>query len=243
VSDPRFKLSSVLLISAVVGAAAFAAGRSTSDANVAATTTIERATTEPPQLPSTERAADGLPPGHPAPTGELPPGHPSVPSGDPGEPSPHEHDRTLETERELSWTAPPRWKSVPNASSMRLATYQIPRVPTDTQDPELAVMQAGGSVDANVERWVGQFGDEGKRSVERTRKTVAGLAVTMVSIKGTYSGGMGADARPSPGWALLGAIVETPGMPHFFKLTGPAKSVAGARAELDGLVASLRTAP
>jgi hypothetical protein len=29
-------------------------------------------------------------------------------------------------------------------------------------------------------------------------------------------------------------------MPHFFKLTGPAKSVAAARAELDELVASLK---
>ena len=41
---------------------------------------------------------------------------------------------------------------------------------------------------------------------------------------------------PQPGWALLGAIVETAGMPHFFKMTGPAKSVKAARTELEGMI-------
>jgi hypothetical protein len=38
---------------------------------------------------------------------------------------------------------------------------------------------------------------------------------------------------------MLGAIVETQGMPHFVKMTGPVKSVKAARAELDELLASI----
>jgi hypothetical protein len=49
---------------------------------------------------------------------------------------------------------------------------------------------------------------------------------------------MGKDRGDASGWALLGAVVATPGMPHFFKLTGPAKSVKAARAEFDQLVAT-----
>lgn len=102
--------------------------------------------------------------------------------------------------------------------------------------------QAGGSVDANVDRWIGQFGADANKTAKRTKKKIAGFDVTVVEVEGTFAGGMmgmKSDRGPSEGWALLGAIVETPGMPHFFKMTGPAKSVRAARAELDELLASL----
>ena len=38
---------------------------------------------------------------------------------------------------------------------------------------------------------------------------------------------------------MLDAIVQTEGMRHFFKLTGPVKSVKAARAELDELLGSI----
>lgn len=41
------------------------------------------------------------------------------------------------------------------------------------------------------------------------------------------------------GSALLGAIVSTPDMPQFFKLTGPAKTVLTARGELEAMIGSL----
>jgi hypothetical protein len=44
---------------------------------------------------------------------------------------------------------------------------------------------------------------------------------------------------PKPGYALLGAIVET-SPPTFFKLTGPEKTVMAARADFDKLVDGLR---
>jgi hypothetical protein len=42
-----------------------------------------------------------------------------------------------------------------------------------------------------------------------------------------------------PGWALLGAIVETPGSPYFFKMLGPSPSIQTARPSFDRLLASL----
>ena len=68
-----------------------------------------------------------------------------------------------------------------------------------------------------------------------------GRHVTIVEVEGTFGGGMGPGQGAKEGWALLGAIVATPGMPHFFKLTGPAKTVKDARPQLDELVASLTT--
>jgi hypothetical protein len=116
---------------------------------------------------------------------------------------------------------------------MRLATYKIPRVQGDPADPELSIVAAGGSVEANADRWVGQFDAEGQKTAKRSTRKVGALDVTIVDVQGTFSGGMGPAAGPSADWALLGAIVPAADTLYFFKLTGPAKSVAAARAEFD----------
>ncbi len=75
---------------------------------------------------------------------------------------------------------------------------------------------------------------------KRETKKIAGLEVTLVEVDGAYSG-MGTKAEG--GMALLGAIVATPDLPHFFKITGPKRTVQAARADLDALLASLKVDP
>lgn len=217
----RFSASTVVIVSAIVGAAAFAAGRSMHDAGTSSAGPTAAIASEPPVATTTSTA--------------LPPGHPPVESSAATTmlPSP-----AASAESSLSWKVPVKWQTVPNASTMRLATYRV------GPDGEMAVSQAGGAVDANVDRWIGQFGPDAKKNAKVTTKKVAGLDVTIVEVEGTFGGGgmgMGANAGAKEGWALLGAIVATPGMPHFFKLTGPAKTVKAARPELDELVGSLST--
>jgi hypothetical protein len=242
-SERRFSAPTVLVVAAVVGAGAFAAGRSSFGSAPANPPFVESATAE--RLP----ASGDLPEGHPAMgnpamvEGELPPGHPPIDPGiDPAiDPGAHaQGDFAAPAQPSLSWTAPPRWQKVPNPSTMRLATYRVPHEPGDDEDPELSVSQAGGAIDANAARWVGQFDPEGKKTAKQTVRKVGDLEITIVEVEGTFSGAMGRERGDEPGWALLGAIVATPGMPHFFKLTGPAKSVKAARVEFDSLIASLK---
>jgi hypothetical protein len=47
---------------------------------------------------------------------------------------------------------------------------------------------------------------------------------------------MGQQADAKPEWAMVGAIVETRGLPYFFKMMGPATGVRAARAAFDRLV-------
>lgn len=105
----------------------------------------------------------------------------------------------------------------------------------------MTVVRAGGTTDANIKRWVGQFADA--REEKRTERKVRGLKVTTVEIVGTFTGGgpmsMSADPGRHPGWALLGAIVETEGSPYFFKLLGPAATVSAARPEFQALIDSI----
>lgn len=211
----------LVLLTVIGGAAIFAASRSHE-----ATPEIKPAAAQSsPPVDSTE-----LPPGHP-PTGNLPPGHPPVGSAaaSPGMP--------VKAEASLTWTAPARWEAVPHMSTMRIVTYRVPKVVGDIEDAEVSVTRAGGDIEQNAARWVSQFDEKG-RVAKRTTKEVAGLAVHLVDVEGDYTSMKGEVEKE---WAMYGAIVDTPNGSHFFKMTGPKKSVANARAEMDTLIASLKT--
>jgi hypothetical protein len=144
---------------------------------------------------------------------------------------------------EIAYDVPATWQKAENPSPMRKETYKIPRAPGDAEDAELSISQAGGSVDMNVKRWVGQFETKGPDATKQTERKVGDLKVTMVEIKGVFNGsGMpgGPPAAPKPNFALLGAIIETSGSPWFFKLTGPEKTVEAAKADFERFVGSIR---
>jgi len=140
------------------------------------------------------------------------------------------------------WTAPAAWSVAPNPSKLRIATYKIPKLPTDPEDADLSVSQAGGGAEANIKRWASQF--EGSPELKVSHRDVGGLKVTIVDGHGIFNGGGmpgGPPSSPKRNWALLGAIVDSVDPPYFFKLTGPEKTVTAARADFDTFVGSLHT--
>jgi hypothetical protein len=142
---------------------------------------------------------------------------------------------------EVTWEAPKAWTSMPNANTMRKATYKIPKAGGDTDDAELTVTAASGGVDANVKRWAGQFGNAEPKTEART---VNGLKVTVVEIRGTFASGggmMGGPTTSKDKYMLLGAVVDQGDRQHFFKMTGPEKTVTAAKKDFDALVASVRS--
>lgn len=170
--------------------------------------------------------------------GALPPGHPALPDMPTGAAMPPANDEAPS----LQWTMPPSWHVVPNPSTMRLATYEIPKAPADTDVAQLSIVRAGGTPEANAQRWVSQFDAAGKDT--RLEENVHGMHVTVVRVEGTYLGGGMMNGAPEehPHWELLGAIVQAKGMPYFFKLVGPAASVNKARPAFDAMIASLTPA-
>jgi hypothetical protein len=182
---------------------------------------------------------ESLPADHPPVQGAaspLPPNHPPIS----GAVSPHDgiggSIASADEAPAITWDVPTGWKTLPNPNAMRIATYR-----PASGDSELIAARAGGSTDANIQRWIGQF-DEPAQS-QRSRRTVHGFRVEVVEIRGTYAGsGMmpGAPSEPHPGWTLLGAVVETPGSHYFFKLIGPSDQVQATHASFDALIASIR---
>ena len=133
----------------------------------------------------------------------------------------------------VAWEDPPEWRRLPAGNPMRKATYRVPKAGAESEDGELAVFyfgpNQGGSLEANVERWVKQFSDAS--DVKRSERTAHGLRQHIVEIEtGTFSSGMpGGPTTPKKGYGLLGAIVLTPSGPYFFKLTGPTETLNRSR--------------
>ena len=172
-----------------------------------------------------------------APSPQLPAGHP--PLGAPGTaaaPGGAALDLKAGDRQSLgglSAVLPTGWKPTAPSSSMRTAEYQLPG--EGAGDASLVVFyfgaDQGGSLEANIDRWYGQFTQpDGKSTQEHARrwkKTVGKVEVTMVDISGTYTGGgMGGGSNaPQTGYRMLGAILVSPRGPFFFKLVGPSTTV------------------
>jgi hypothetical protein len=155
---------------------------------------------------------------------------------------------------ELVFAPPAGWVVEKPASGMRKAQYTLPRAEGDAEDASLVVYYfgtgGGGGREANLQRWAGQFeqpdgGDSASR-IKSADRTVNGLAVTDVSLSGTYvaetSPGSGERVRKE-GWRMLASIVETPKGPYYLKLVGPEKTLARWEASYKGFVDALKTAP
>jgi len=148
----------------------------------------------------------------------------------------------------ITWVDPPAFKRVPPSNPMRKASFIVPRAPGDSEDGELTVFYfgpgQGGSIDANVDRWVKQFGDVKPADVKRADREANGLRQHTVELEsGTFSAGMmGGSGKPKDNYGLVGGIVESPSGAYFFKMTGPSKTVKQAKPDFYKLLDSIKAA-
>lgn len=143
----------------------------------------------------------------------------------------------------LTFAKPQTWTERPAASALRVAEFLVPRAAGDAEDGELIVFYfggTGGSVEANIQRWIGQF--QSTKEPVKESSTINGLKVTTVDVSGTYT----AEVRPGasqrhnkPDFRMRASVVETPKGPYFIKLTGPAATVHQAGSTFDRFLNSL----
>lgn len=153
----------------------------------------------------------------------------------------------------LTWDAPaPLVRRAPK-SRMRAAEYAVQGATPDSM-AELTVYYfgpgQGGSVDANLDRWIGQFRGADGAALDRSAAKIAerkvnGMGVTTLDLTGSFIPSMGPMMQAQPGAAqadyrVLGAIAEGPEGPVFFKFVGPKATLANAEAAFLALVESLR---
>jgi hypothetical protein len=137
---------------------------------------------------------------------------------------------------------PSSWVWTKPSMQFRTLQYSVPGGADSTLTAELIVSVFvagdGGPLEANIERWRGQFrnGDEAV-TAKRARKTVGPLEVELVELEGDYFA-MGAPAAKR-GFLQLAAIVQAEGRNVFLRLVGPKDTVESNRAAFDALIDGL----
>jgi len=113
---------------------------------------------------------------------------------------------------------PASWTEVTPANSMRLAQYEA-----EGGEVVIVISQAGGSTDANIERWAGQVKDNGQPAEAIIEEfTVSGYDVTTIDLTGDYTvGGMRGSPTTYNDYSLVGAVIDTGATKTFIKMTGP----------------------
>lgn len=129
-------------------------------------------------------------------------------------------------------------------SGMRKAQLSVPGREAAAVDVTFFHFGAGqgGGPEANIRRWVAQFDGGAENAMQKTEQ-FGKTKTWFVTASGTFQSGMpGGPTTPMEGYALRGAILESPDGDVFVKMTGPAAVVAGAAAAFDKMVEAAATA-
>lgn len=113
-------------------------------------------------------------------------------------------------------------------------------------DARITVMGAGGSIEQNINRWIGQFtqpdGKSTRVNTDITEKEVAGQKVHLVKLAGTFRDQLGpfAPATYRENYRMLGAIIVTEKMGRYYvKMVGPKETVDAHEKAFLGVIDSL----
>lgn len=142
----------------------------------------------------------------------------------------------------LSMKASADWTSKKPAFKIIDHEFSIPAVKDDKVGGRLTIMGAGGSIEQNINRWIGQFSQpDGKSTKDRTTidtLKIAGQTVYLVNITGNFNdrrAGLQKDYR------MIAAIIVTEKLgQHFIKLYGPKQTIAANEKKFKSFLDSLK---
>lgn len=149
----------------------------------------------------------------------------------------------------LEANAPAAWTIVPPETAKRLAQFKI-TTPGQGMTAQVVVFYfgqgEGGTAEANIERWRGQFVVDPETSpiipvIDRFQSN--GMTVTTAELRGAYARGIGVGpvGTPKPDQILLAAIVESPRGNLIVQLHGAATAVNAQREAFLAFVRSIRS--
>ncbi len=147
----------------------------------------------------------------------------------------------------ISLTAPKGWVAKQPRVKFIDHEFAVPATEGDATDGRVTIMGAGGSIDANVTRWIGQFqqpdGSSTKDKATIKKLSIGGNTIHFVDISGTFRDQRGpfAPATLRKDYRMLAIIILTEKRGQYFvKLYGPKKTVAANAAAFDTLIKSIK---
>ena len=150
----------------------------------------------------------------------------------------------------IKFSASGTWAAVKPRSRMLESELRINRTGDDAQDGRLTIMGAGGTIEANITRWQGQFKQaDGGSTADATKtevKTIAGQKVNLVDITGNFIDSPGGPFSGQPkverqNYRMLAAIIQTPANGNYFvKLYGPKATIDKNEEHFKSMIDSLK---
>ncbi len=153
----------------------------------------------------------------------------------------------------LSFTPQDGWVRQQAEGPARMAQYEM-KGEKGTEPATLTVFhfgaQGAGTVEANIDRWIGQFqqpdGRDSKQAAHRSSDNVNGLELHCVDVSGTFVAPEAPGSpkkRNDPGFRLIGCVVGTAAGPYYIRFLGPAATIDRRKPGYDRFIASLMPAP
>ena len=145
---------------------------------------------------------------------------------------------------------PETWKKHNPRSPIIELEFAIPAATGDKQAGRLTMLQSGGSVTQNIQRWYGQFAQPDKKATKDVakveKKKINDQDIVIVDISGTFNDRQGGGPF-APGkiverrdYRMLGGIVQMKQRgQYFFKLYGPKKTIASSQKSFMGMMESI----
>jgi hypothetical protein len=148
----------------------------------------------------------------------------------------------------LTLQVPGSWLKETPKFAMIESEFKIPAADGDALPGRMTIMGSGGTVEANIDRWVGQFTQpDDKDSNDATKiekKTISDTTVHLVEISGTYLDAAGGPLGPKTereDYMMLGAIIETPDSGNYYvKSYGGSKTMKANQENFKKMIASLK---
>jgi hypothetical protein len=159
----------------------------------------------------------------------------------------------------LTLTAPKGWpRKRPPLGSFSRAEFALPHADGDEDDGRLTLSVAGagkGYVEANIERWRGEFGGTPQKS-HQEKIEAHGISVTLVDFSGVFE-------MPSPfasgsdphhqgkalpandpiklsGYRMIAAVIPVGDQLYFVKAVGPEKTIEAHAEKIKAFIRSAR---
>lgn len=129
---------------------------------------------------------------------------------------------------DITLSVPADWEKQEKTDyPFQLAQFTIPPAEGEEALVKLTVSRAGGGMDANIQRWLGQFSPEG-RQVKVTRGESKQGAYYFVDVAGTYNMPAGPQKTEAvPNARMFGVIIDKKDKgTYFLKMAGPEKTVS-----------------
>ena len=134
----------------------------------------------------------------------------------------------------ISFDIPGAWDELPN-QTMVDSKYIVH---TEHGDMEMTLTSMGGGIEANLNRWVGQVGQDPGDEPTWSTVDVGGVESRMVDVRGSFNSRLPGQSGSQENWRLIGVAVPLP-RDFFVKLVGPREAIAEFQ---DDLTAFLKTA-